>query len=129
MRDVMMKAQELGETILKSEIYQRAKAADDAVRRDEEAAALLGKYMEAQGKVNSLLSAAEVDPEAIAQAGAEMESAQEQLRAHPLVKEMQAANEECNKMLDNVNRLIQFIVHGTAGDGCTGSCETCGGCH
>ena len=52
MRDVMMKAQELAEAILSSEIYQKMKQQEAAVRRDPEAAAALGDMIEKRNKVN-----------------------------------------------------------------------------
>lgn len=130
MRNVMMKAQELGLAILDSELYKHSKEAEEKMMADPEASALLAAYMEKQRAVNELLSSGEMEPAALAKVGDELEQAREALHGNALVKEAQDANEACNKMMENVNSILQLIVNGKTGEGgCTGSCETCGGCH
>lgn len=46
MREVMMKAQELAEAILNSDIYQKMKTQEASVRHDPAAAAALGDMIE-----------------------------------------------------------------------------------
>ena len=60
MRTVMMKAQELAESILDSEIYQKMKQQENAVRRDPEAAKALGDMIEKRNRVENILSAVSV---------------------------------------------------------------------
>ena len=79
MKDVMMKAQELAETILYSEIYQKMKQQEAAVRRDPEAAAVLGDMIEKRNRVETVLSAADMDPEELAKASEEMEAAEKRM--------------------------------------------------
>ena len=52
----MMKAQELAEAILNSEIYQKMKQQEAATRRDPEAARVLADMIEKRNKVESVLS-------------------------------------------------------------------------
>ena len=56
MRDVMMKAQELAETIADSELYLKMKQAEGAVRRDEEASGLLDDMIAKRQRVENILS-------------------------------------------------------------------------
>lgn len=128
MRNVMMKAQELGLAIVDSEIYKRSKELEDRMMSDPEASRLLSDYMEKQRRVNEVLSESDMDPAVLAQAGDEMQAAREALSANALIREAQEANKACNDMMENVNRIIQLLVNGSTDGGCTGSCETCGGC-
>ena len=66
MREVMMKAQELAEAILDSEIYRKMKDQENAVRRDPEAAKALGDMIEKRQRVENILSAADMDPNELA---------------------------------------------------------------
>ena len=130
MRNVLQKAQELAEAILQSDVYQRSKAAEEAMTADPEAARCLADYLEKQREVNAILSTEDMDATALAEAGAALQEAEDRLHANPLVKETQEANAACNEMLDNVNRIIQLIVRGKTEDaaGCTGNCAGCAGC-
>lgn len=130
MRNVLQKAQELGEAILASDLYKRSKAAEEAMEKSPEATRLVADYMEKQRAVNELLSAGSVDADKLAQAGLALEEAEARMKSHPVIKETQEANKACNAMLDNVNRIIQLIVRGEtdAASGCTGDCSSCGGC-
>lgn len=129
MREVMMKAQELGEAILASDVYKRSKAAEEALENDVEATRLVAEYMEKQRAVNEILSSGDVDTDRLAQAGLALQEAEDRMKSHPVVKETQEANAACNTMLDNVNRIIQLIVRGRTEDAsCTGNCASCGGC-
>lgn len=130
MRDVLEKAQELAEAILRSDVYQRSRTAEKKMTNDPEAAKCLADYLEKQRAVNEILSAEDMDTTRLAEAGAALQEAEDRLHANPLVKETQDANAACNEMLENVNRIIQLIVKGQTEDatGCTGNCASCGGC-
>lgn len=129
MRNVMMKAQELGMAILESELYKRSKELEEKMMADPEASQLLSNYMEKQNKVNEVLGD-QMDPEVLAAIGEELEAARDALNGNELIKAAQEANKACNDMMDNVNRILQLIVNGQTEDGgCTGNCGTCGGCH
>lgn len=130
MRNVMRKAQELGEAILASDLYKRSKEAEEAMTNDPQAAQCLADYLEKQRAVNDILATEDMDTDALAAAGAALQEAEDRLHANELVLAAQKANADCNEMLDNVNRIIQLIVKGRTEDasGCTGNCSSCGGC-
>ena len=127
MREVMLKAQELADAILASEIYKRSKAAEDAVMQDPDAARCMADYYEKERAVREILNQGDdMDAAELAEAGQALEEARAVMKALPLVQELQEANDACNRMLQNVNQLLQLNMNG--GTGCTGSCATCGGC-
>ena len=68
MREVMMKAQELADAILNSETYQKMKQQEAAARRDPDAAKALSDMIEKRNRVETILSAADMDPNELAEA-------------------------------------------------------------
>lgn len=131
MREVMLKAQALGEAILNSDVYKRKQAAEAAVSSDAEAAAAVAAYMEKRSAVEEMLGDENLDPVQLSEAGQAMQEAEEAMNTNAVVKEVKAASDAYNTMMDNINRLLRLIVDGEVDSesGCTGSCETCSGCH
>ncbi len=136
MQNVLEQAQKLGEAILDSEIYQRMHKAELHVTTDEAASKAIAELIEKRQAVEHILADNNMDHEALAKAGEEMEAAEKRMNEVPLVKELQEARGEFSQMMENVNRLLRLIITGETGDedghnhsGCTGSCSSCGGCH
>ena len=134
MKEVMTKAQELAEAILDSEIYRLMKEKEAEVRRDPEAAALLGDMIEKRQKVENILSSAGMDPNELAEASHEMEEAEKRMNNDPRIQDLRAKRKDFQTMMDNVNQILRLVITGQVSDdansaGCTGNCTTCGGCH
>ena len=133
MEKVLMQAEQLAEAILESEEYIKMRLAEQAAMKDEKAGQLVSDYSEKRGKVETILSDNNMDHQALAQAGEELESAEKAIGEYTLLSDMRKAREDFNKMMEQVNKLIKFVVTGENEDeaegGCTGSCEGCGGCH
>lgn len=129
MRDVMLKAQELAQAILDSSIYQRMHTAEMQMTGDEGATQAIATFMEKRQAVEKLLGEENVDRDALAAAGKEMEEAEKALDEQTAVKEVQAARNDFNQMMENVNQILRLMISGeTESSGCSGSCSTCGGC-
>lgn len=131
MRQVMMKAQELAEAILQSDVYKTMHSLEDQMTKDEAATAAVAAYMEKRSDVELLLRAPDFDAEKVAAAGQELEDAQKAMDAYPLVTEMRQAQQRFQEMMDNVNRILRLVITGEvedSGSGCSGNCASCGGC-
>lgn len=134
MRDVMMKAQELAETILNSTVFQAMKDAEAAVDQDVEASGLLRNMAEKRQTVENILSSASMTPDALAAASMEMEKAENDMNSHPKIQKLKAARKDFQTMMDNVNRILRLVITGKAEDEtsatarCSGSCDGCNGC-
>ena len=133
MREVMMKAQELAEAILDSDIYQGMKKLEGEVRRDPEAGKLLSDMIEKRQKVENTLSDAGMKPEDLAEASLEMEEAEKRMNANEKIQTLKEARKDFQTMMDNVNKILRLVITGQVeddsnGSGCTGRCDTCGGC-
>ena len=134
MRNVMMKAQELAEAILDSEIYQKMKEKENEVKRDPAAAKALGEMIEKRNRVESILSSADMKPDELAAASREMEEAEERMNNDEMIRTLKEYRKDFQTMMDNVNRILRLVITGEtedtndSGTGCTGNCSGCSGC-
>ena len=129
---VFEKTRELGEALMASEEYKAMKAAEDAAMANAEAADLMSRYLEHKTKLEEILHSGNPDPDAIGELGAAMEELQGQFQNVPDIIEMNRAREEFDSLINQVNQVLHFIITGEmeeSGEGCTGSCATCPGCH
>ena len=134
MRKVMMKAQELAEAILDSEIYQKMKQQENDVKRDPDAAKALGDMIEKRNRVETILSAADMDPNELAEASREMEEAEARMNGNQMISTLKEYRKDFQTMMDNVNRILRLVITGETEDenggssGCSGNCSGCSGC-
>ena len=124
-------ARALGEAIVASEEYQNMQLCEKAAESDPAAAEAMGRYMELHAAVNQEMGNEEPDAEKIARLGREMDEIQQTLSALPAVEEMTAARQHFSGLMDQVNKILEFIITGDVqeGGGCSGNCSSCGGCH
>ena len=133
MREVMNKAQELAEAILDSEVYQKMKDQENAVRKDPEAAKAMGDMIEKRQRVETVLSSANMDPNELAQASREMEEAEQRMNSNAMIQELKDRRKDFQTMMDNVNKILRLVITGQVEDesgaaGCSGNCSGCSGC-
>lgn len=131
MEQVLNQAEQLAEAILESEEYIRMRLAEQAAMRDEQAAQAIATYNERRSAVENLLTSSDLDHEALAEAGKQLEEAQKAIDDNALIHTMREASDAFSHMMQQVNKIIKFVVTGEQEeeDGCSGSCESCGGCH
>ena len=124
-------ARALGEAIVASEEYQNMQLCEKAAESDPAAAEAMGRYMELHAAVNQEMGNEEPDAEKIARLGREMDELQQALNALPAVEDMTAARQRFSGLMDQVNKILEFIITGDVqeGGGCSGNCGSCGGCH
>ena len=128
---IFQKTRELGQALLESEQYKQVQAAEAKAMRNAEAAALMALYMEKRAAVQAMMNEENPDPMAMKRLSDEMDDAQEKLQLVDDITELTRAREEFNALIGQINQVLQFIVTGRMddGDGCTGNCSSCGGCH
>ena len=132
MNMVFEKTRELGEALMESEEYKAMKAAEDTAMANAEAAELMSRYLETTSKLEDVLHSGEPNPDAISELGAAMEDIQGRFQQVPDIIEMTRTREEFDSLINQVNQVLHFIITGEteeSAEGCTGSCETCPGCH
>ena len=134
MRNVMMKAQELAEAILESEVYKKMKQQENEVRRDPDAAKALGDMIEKRNRVETILSSNDMKPDELAEASREMEEAETRMNENEMIKTLKDYRKDFQTMMDNVNRILRLVITGETEDenggnsGCSGNCSACSGC-
>lgn len=131
MDKVFEKTRELGQALLESEAYQRVKAAEDKAMQNEQAAAAMSAYLEKRTELQEMVQGENPDPVALKRLSDEMDEAQQRLQMMDDIVALNAARDEFNSLIAQINQVLQFIVTGNMEQpsGCTGSCSTCSGCH
>ena len=134
MRDVMNKAQELAEAILNSKCYQEMKSTEAEMRRDPEAAMILGDMIEKRNQVENILASANMDPNELAEASRKMEETEKRMNENPKIIKMKEKRKDFQTMMDNVNRILRLVITGEVEEesrditACSGDCSGCEGC-
>ena len=128
---VFEKTRELGQALLESPAWQKVKNAEEKAMKNEEAARTMGVFIEKRGQLQELMQSENPDPGALKRLSEEMDEAQERLQLIDDIVALNDARAEFNSLIGQINQVLQFIVTGEMGDasGCTGSCDTCPGCH
>lgn len=132
MDNVFKKTRELGQALMESEAYLKMKEAEDRAMQNQEAAALMGSFLEKRSELQRLMQAENPDPGAMKRLSDGMDADQERLQMMDDIVALTAARAEFNSLIGQVNQVLQFIVTGRmddSGSGCSGSCESCAGCH
>jgi cell fate (sporulation/competence/biofilm development) regulator YlbF (YheA/YmcA/DUF963 family) len=131
MEKVLNQAEQLAEAILDSEIYIKMRIAEQAAMHDTEAVGLIADYNQCRGDVETLLASNDLNHTALADAGAKLESAEKVMDENMLIKVMRETNAAFADMMQQVNKIIKYVVTGEAEqeESCSGSCGSCGGCH
>lgn len=131
MDKIFAKTRELGEALLESEAYQNMKAAEEKAMQNVEAAEMMAQYLEKRGQIQEMMEQENPDPAAMQRLSKEMDEIQERLQMIDDISAMTSARAEFNSLIGQINQVLQFIVTGRMddGSGCSGSCESCKGCH
>ena len=131
MQKVLEQARVLAEAIVNSEVYTRMHDAEVKVTADVDATNAIAAFVEKRQAVEALLAQNEVDHDALAAAGREMEEAEHAVNEVALVKELQESRQMFSLMMDNVNRILKVIITGEDEEehGCSGDCGCCSGCN
>ena len=138
MNPVFAKTRELAEAIMQSEEFMTMKSAEERAMKNGEAAAAMAEYLEKRHEIETLLESKHPAPERLRELSEEIDLAQQKMRMVPDVVAMSEARENFSELINQVNKVLRFMITGDTGEseestqseegGCTGSCSTCGGC-
>ena len=130
MDKVFEKTRELAMAIMESEAYRAMHEAEQTAMRNPMASSLMGDYLDAKGEVEAILQENDPDPAKLKALSEKMESCQEQLNMLDEVVALSQAREAFSQLISQVNQLLRFIITGQMEDAsCSGSCDSCAGCH
>lgn len=123
-------ARALGEAIVASEEFKQMQITEHAAMSDNAVTEAMSRYLECKENVEECMRADNPNPELIARYGAEMDEAKRSMDELPAVDAMTASRQRFSEMMNQVNRIMQFIITGEVGTGgCSGNCSSCSGCH
>ena len=132
MDKVFEKTRELGEALQESPVYLRMKEAENKAMQNMQAAEMMAQYLEKRSQIQEMMEVENPDPGALQRLSNEMDEIQEKLQMIDDIAELTSARAEFNALIGQINQVLQFIVTGRMTDeegGCTGSCNSCSGCH
>ena len=138
MNPVFAKTRELAEAIMQSEEFITMKTAEERAMKNADAAAAMAEYLEKRHEIETLLESKHPAPERLRELSEEIDLAQQKMKMVPDVVAMSEARENFSELINQVNKVLRFMITGETGEaeteeqgeagGCTGSCSTCGGC-
>ncbi|MDR2506183.1 MAG: YlbF family regulator [Oscillospiraceae bacterium] len=132
---VFIKTYELGEAINGSPVCIKMREAEEAAKRSPAIENGTERFMAHQNALQTIFSMGEnldggvVD--AIKLHRESMKAIQDELNSIPEYTQMQAARNEFQALISQVNQILGFIVQGDteqATASCGGSCSSCAGC-
>lgn len=129
---IFEKTRELGQALLESEAYTKMKEAEEKAMQNIEAAEMMALYLEKRSEIQAMMEDENPDPAAMKRLSDEMDEVQQKLQMVDDIVALTAARAEFNGLIGQINQVLQFIVTGRMTDeegGCTGSCNSCSGCH
>ena len=131
MNKVIELAKDLGEALSGSDEFLRYKAAEEAYHADAEALRLTEEYGKKSEELAKEMSKDDVKPSEMIKIRQQMTAEYGALCLNPVIKEFLESKQEAEKLLGEVNSIIQFYVTGEEQHqvGCSVNCSSCGGCH
>ena len=124
---IFEKAKELGELILHSDLRKRADEANKALTADETAVDLINGYNDKRQEKLAQFAEKQPTAEEAKEINEYLQSEFNKIAENPVIKEYIEANSEFENVLAQMDQIIKTAISG--GQGCSGSCSTCGGCH
>lgn len=124
-------ARALGEAIVASEEYKNMQVTEAAAMGDPAVAEAMARYMELKNKLGEVMCSPDADADTISTLGREMDEIQQTLSAMPAVDAMTTARQQFSEVMNQVNRILEYIITGELPQqgGCSGNCSGCSGCH
>lgn len=124
-------ARALGEAIVASDEYKNMQVTEAAAMSDPAVTEAMARYMELKNKLGDVMSSPDADAETISTLGREMDEIQQTLSAMPAVDAMTTARQQFSEVMNQVNRVLEYIITGELPQqgGCSGNCSGCSGCH
>ena len=120
-------AAELGKAIKADERMIRMENAKEAYESSERIANLMMEYGIQQQALTTMGDSEEIDTDALARIQDRIDEIYAEITTDPLFKELEAAQNDINELMETVNNTIMFNATGKTP--CTHDCSTCSGCH
>lgn len=120
-------AAQLGKTLKQDARLVRMANAKQAYENDSELRTLMREYQVQQIALEKTAGQKDVEARFLEMIQDRINQLYEQIIAHPVYVELEAAQEEVNALMNAVNNTITFEITGQMPSSCTHDCSTCGG--
>lgn len=134
--DIIALARELGKAIQREESYIKLHEVQDKADADTELQSLIGEFNLKRMSINNEASKKERDQDKLSQLNTEMREVYSKIMSNENMIAYNSAKEEFDAVANRVLAIVQQSAEGADPDtadysqsSCSGSCETCGGCH
>ena len=134
--NILEAARQLGAALQQDERYIRFAKAKLANDNDENLQKGIGEFNLIRMELDRVMSEEKQDDEKVRELNEKLRSIYAQVMSSSAMAEYNAAKAELDHMLNDINSVIMQCVDGADPvtcepevAGCTGSCESCGGCH
>ena len=131
--DILEMAKQLGEAISLSKQFVNYANAEEKFKTDDDAQELLLKYNTQRSELAVQMQNENIKPMEMIEIRKKLAKQYNDLLKNDVIREYTEAKAAAEKLLADVNAVIQFCVTGEEADGehssCSGSCATCSGCH
>ena len=134
--DIIALARELGKAIQQEESYIKLHEVQDKADADTELQSLIGEFNLKRMSINNKTSKKERDQDKLSQLNTEMREVYSKIMSNENMIAYNSAKEEFDAVANRVLAIVQQSAEGADPDtadysqsSCSGSCETCGGCH
>lgn len=133
--DVIAKTRELGMAIQKDERfirYARARLANDNDKQLQDA---IGQFNITRMELDREIGADNKNDDKVKELNEKLRSIYSEVMSAPAMVEYNTAKAELDSLVNEINVIISKSIDGEdpetcdISSGCTGSCESCGGCH
>lgn len=135
MDNVIEKTRELGKLIQQDARYKAYVAAREKNDNDPELQKMISEFNDLRTELAGEMSKDDKDAEKLTQLDDDIKNLYGSIMGSELMMEFEAAKAEMDSMLSQINTVITQCANGEDPDtcpvttGCTGSCESCAGCH
>ncbi|MBO5757828.1 MAG: YlbF family regulator [Clostridia bacterium] len=125
--EIFALAAQLGQELKKDERLVRMAKAKEAYETDGELRTLMREYQVQQIALEKTAGQKDVEARFLEMIQDRINQLYDQIVAHPVYVELEAAQEEVNALMNAVNNTITFEITGEMPSSCTHDCSTCGG--
>ncbi|MBP0960780.1 MAG: YlbF family regulator [Oscillospiraceae bacterium] len=135
MDNIIEKTRELGKLIQQDARYKAYVAAREKNDNDPELQKMISEFNDLRVELAGEMSKDDKDAEKLTQLDDDIKNLYGSIMGSELMMEFEAAKAEMDSMLSQINTVITQCANGEDPDtcpvttGCTGSCESCAGCH
>ena len=120
-------ATKLGQELKKDERLVRMAKAKEAYENDGELRTLMREYQVQQIALEKTAGQKDVEARFLEMIQDRINQIYDQIVAHPVYVELEAAQNEVNALMNAINNTITFEITGEMPSSCTHDCSTCGG--